>query len=772
MSVADLAKKLSTDPAVLRAVDAAGAELLRLNPKLAAAVAARDPVAVMKVYSALGQNGGVIPPSLAAKEKQMKLPLKGTNKPPKPAPPPPPMGGSFDTGTAAYPSLSGQTQITGAPMPPPETISAGTMSVDDFIGRLSEPAPTRTGPATMDELLQRIAEREPPRFPQGVYRAGDQPIAYGADVDTVGATGPGSVADVSPGFVDGVSGQADITVRGGERYTGQFGPGRRMKSPDGFDVDPSIPPPEVNPGGSAEVTDLGWDPIDLPEGDGRQLDDLFSLDDPVAPDPPAQLGADGVDVADDIGVEPPANTTQPTTTPDAPARTPAYVAGQRARNAGRLLTQNWGDALGLGLIGGAAYQYSRGPSGTPVAIPQLRAEPLQATSPEPADDMEQQLIEMLNAPDAVPAEVPARPLSGSVEGDREIDGRPMERLAGAPGIEFPPVSLGEAPNFSQRVEEMIGAPLPEDEVLPAPELGPELYGMERAEAIRQLREDVADGVISPELARQHELYGRLPDRQLERSIKYASDLRDRRELRKYAGMFYNPARPGGYRAAGNLAQAYALLGNPEAEAAFVREYLLGGPRGTVDAFERDRLQRQSETERFDKQLAAEQDGRLLASNTSLRTAAMAADAEVAKAQATAQASMAGSFAEVAAAERSLQQQAMQFQQQEQRLEREGRVREAQIAADSKRQILGLIATIRQGRDNNALKREEIAAGRPDLDGAAADANMQKYGEDIRATAYDALQKGMSESEALGYVLSQVRGAPRELAASIVRQYYQ
>ena len=31
---------------------------------------------------------------------------------------------------------------------------------------------------------------------------------------------------------------------------------------------------------------------------------------------------------------------------------------------------------------------------------------------------------------------------------------------------------------------------------------------------------------------------------------------------------------------------------------------------------------------------------------------------------------------------------------------------------------------------------------------------------------------MSESEALGYVLSEVRGAPRDLAASIVRQYYQ
>ena len=115
---------------------------------------------------------------------------------------------------------------------------------------------------------------------------------------------------------------------------------------------------------------------------------------------------------------------------------------------------------------------------------------------------------------------------------------------------------------------------------------------------------------------------------------------------------------------------------------------------------------------------------------------------------------------------------MQFQQQEQRLLREGRVREAQIAADSKRQIFGLIATIRQGRDNNALKREEIAAGRPDLDGASAAANMQKYGEEIRANAYDAQQKGMSESEALGYVLSEVRGAPRDLAASIVRQYYQ
>ena len=62
MSVADLAKKLSTDPAILRAVDAAGAELLRVNPKLAAAVAARDTAAVMKVYSALGQNEGVIPP--------------------------------------------------------------------------------------------------------------------------------------------------------------------------------------------------------------------------------------------------------------------------------------------------------------------------------------------------------------------------------------------------------------------------------------------------------------------------------------------------------------------------------------------------------------------------------------------------------------------------------------------------------------------------------------------------------------------------------------
>ena len=767
MSVADLAKKLSTDPAVLRAVDAAGAELLRVNPKLAAAVAARDPAAVMKVYTALGQNDGIIPPSLAAKEKQMKLPLKGTNKPPKPAPPPPQLGGSFDTGTAAYPSLGGQSQITGAPMPPPETISAGTMSVDDFIGRLSEPAPVRTGPATMDELLQRIAEREPPRFPQGIYRAGDQPIAYGADVDTVGAFGPGTVTDVSPSMVDGVSGQADITVRGGERYTGQFGPGRRMKSPEGFDIDPSLPPPEVNPAGSAEITDLGWDPIDLPEGDGRQLDDLFAIDDAPSgvPEPAAQLGADGVDIADDLGVDPPANA-QPGPTSQAPRRSAAYQLGQGAADAARFLLRNrrsrLGDAVSDGLLGLAAYQYFMGPDGTPVAIPQLQAAPEESPAPTPqeaADGPEQQLMEMLNAPAEQTASAPAAEEN-------------LERLDGAPGIEIPPISLAEAPNFSQRVEEMIGAPLPEEEVLPEPELGPELYGMERAEAIRQLREDVADGVISPELARQHELYGRIPDRQLERSIKYASDLRDRRELRKYAGMFYNPARPGGYRTAGNLAQAYALLGNPEAEAAFVREYLLGGPRGTVDAFERDRLQRQSETERFDKQLAAEQEGRLLASNTSLRTAAMAADAEVAKAQATAQASMAGSFAEVAAAERSLQQQAMQFQQQEQRLEREGRIREAQIARDARVHILSAIAAIRQNSENAALKREEIAAGRPDLDGAASAANMQKYGEEIRANAYDAQQKGMSESEALGYVLSQVRGAPRDLAASIVRQYYQ
>ena len=752
MSVADLAKKLSTDPAILRAVDAAGAELLRVNPKLAAAVAARDPAAVMKVYSALGQNEGVIPPSLAAKEKQGKLPLRGTNKPPKPAPPPPPMGGSFDTGTAAYPSLGGQSQITGTPMPPPETISSGTMSVDDFIGRLSEPAAAPSGPASMDELLGRIAGREPPRFPQGIFRAGDMPIAQGADVDMIGSLDPAIVSDVSPIAYDPAAGLADVTVRGGERYTGQFGPGRRMSSPEGFDVDPSLPAPEVNPAGAAEVNDFGTAQFAVPEGAGRQLDDLFSLDADAADDIPVDavpdgLGADGVDIAEDLAVD----------APPATPRSPAYQAGQGARAAYDLFSGRKLQALGLGMLGTGAYQYLNGPGGSSIAVPRLEA----ATAESPEETIEapagpeQELREMLNEPVAPVMDEPV-----------------LERLDGAPAFAMPELGLSEMPNFSQRVEEMIGQELPEEEVLPEVDLGSELSGPELARAIRDLRSDLSRGVITPELARTNKVYGRIPQQLLDRSIKYGSDIAYRRQLVKYAGMFGGTTRPGGYTASTNLAKAYALLGNKDAEAAFVREYLLGGRPGTTDAFEQDRIQRESNDARFAQQLEADREGRLLASNTTLRTSAMAADAEVATAQATAQAAMAGSFAEVAAAERSLQQQAMQFQQQEQRLLREGRVREAQIAADSKRQIFGLIATIRQGRDNNALKREEIAAGRPDLDGASAAANMQKYGEEIRANAYDAEQKGMSESEALGYVLSEVRGAPRDLAASIVRQYYQ
>ena len=760
MSVADLAKKLSMDPAILRSVDAAGAELLRVNPKLAAAVAARDPAAVMKVYSALGQNEGVIPPSLAAKEKQGKLPLRGTNKPPKAAPPPPPMGGSFDTGTAAYPSLGGQTQITGTPMPPPETISSGTMSVDDFIGRLNEPAAAPPGPASMDELLGRIAGREPPRFPQGIFRAGDLPVAQGADIDMVGSLDPAIASDVSPSAYDPAAGLADVTVRGGERYTGQFGPGRRMSSPEGFDVDPSLPAPEVNPAGAAEVYDFGAAQFDIPEGDGRQLDDLFSLDDvppagaadivdgtPVDSSPDS-LGADGVDIAEDISAG----------APPAPPRSPSYQAGQGARAAYELFSGRKLQALGLGMLGTGAYQYLNGPGGSPASAARLEAatpELPEETIEAPAGP-EQELREMLNEPVAPVIDEPV-----------------LERLEGAPAFAMPELSLGEMPNFSQRVEEMIGQELPEEEVLPELDLGPELSGPELARAIRDLRSDLSRGVITPELARTNEVYGRLPQQLLDRSIKYGSDIADRRQLVKYAGMFGGTTRPGGYTASTNLAKAYALLGNKDAEAAFVREYLLGGRPGTTSAFEQDRIQREANDARFAQQLEADREGRLLASNTTLRTSAMAADAEVAKAAATAAAAMTGSLAEVAAAERALQQQALNFERQEQRLIREGRVREAALARESQERILTALGAMEQNRRNAELKEMEIESQRnPGLDAVSAAADMNTYGANIRGHAYDAVQQGMSEEEAVGYVLSQERGAPRGLAQSIVRQYYE
>ena len=698
--------------------------------------------------------------------------------------------GPIDTGVGLPSPGLGPVRINPAATPTPGFVSSGTMSIDDLIGQLG-PAPAPRGPATMDDLLARIGSRDAPRNPAGTFNAGDRPVALGGEMQDV--IGPAAEPDVlemflpfaeaqtiSPGRFDGASGSLDATLSGGRGFSGQFDPAVRMPQSDMIDgIDPSSPPMQVNAGGSAAVDDVsdgtrrwGWTPMSSTADDAAQLDDLFLLDPPLSPraaddvpTTPDRLGADGADIPEDMPVDPPPARTQ----------TAAWQRGAATRAAyDRYLSgitpslgrPDWLQALGLGMIGYGASQYLDGPDGPAVPPPEEpEAAELPTSGAAVSDSLEEQLMALVTPQDAV------NDSAGVAVPSEEAPA--IERLDGAPAFQMPAIDLGEVPDFLGNVESLIAGDMPQDDAAPPVALGPELSGRELAPAIRDLRERLARGILSPEAARVHPIFGRIPERQLELSIGYGSDLAERKARVRAAGMFGGTTGPGGWQGAIARGNVYNSLKTPEEQAAYADDYAAG--RGSRQAMElvRQRLAREEEDARQQRALDATSETARLQSNTVLREAAMKAQADVESARYTASAAMAGTMREMAQAERALQQQALQYQQTESRLRAEGKIREAEIAAEARRQTLIAISAMRQSAESNRLRELEITTGQPPSPRSIMDSAAEsQFSGAVHEDATTAQQRGMTRDEAYDYIKRSNPQAPPAVVNDILRQYYQ